>query len=161
MSLPAIVRPAAEFGLAARTLSGVSEAYRIGVAAGIGTGAAVVAAGWLARTRAGVAAALVVAVAVGILVGFLLDDWTEAVAGGAGAILGGVGATQIVRGALRRGGTTSGTGILVGLAGLGLAALAFVPVVGYVEAVGLPAFAARLRRRAPERYAGLRSLARD
>jgi len=39
--------------------------------------------------------------------------------------------------------------------------LAWVPVVGYLEAVFVPAFAARLRRRAPERYAGLRSLARD
>jgi hypothetical protein len=68
---------------------------------------------------------------------------------------------QVVRGALRRGGTTGGTGILVGLAGVGLAALALVPVVGYLEAIGIPAFAARLRRRQPERYAGLRSLARD
>src|SRR5437763_1252013 len=83
------------------------------------------------------------------------------VAGAAGGILGGLGAVQIVRGALRRGGTTSGTGILVALAGVGVAALALIPVVGYVEAVGLPAFAARLRKRAPERYAGLRTLARD
>jgi hypothetical protein len=42
-----------------------------------------------------------------------------------------------------------------------VAALAFVPVVGYLEALALPAFAARLRRRAPERYAGLRTLAKD
>ena len=41
------------------------------------------------------------------------------------------------------------------------AALAWVPVVGYVEALTLPWVAARIRRRAPERYAGLRSLARD
>jgi hypothetical protein len=147
--------------LAATTLSGVWEAYRIGVAAGIGVGAAVLAVGWLARSRAGIAAAFVAAAAVGGVVGFLIDDWSEAVAGVVGAILGGVGAAQIVRGALRRGGTTGGTGILVGLAGIGLAALALVPVVGYIEAVGIPAFAARLRRRQPERYAGLRSLARD
>ena len=50
---------------------------------------------------------------------------------------------------------------LVGLASLVLAALALVPVVGYLEAVALPAVAARARRRRPERYAGLRSLARD
>jgi hypothetical protein len=68
---------------------------------------------------------------------------------------------QIVRGALRRGGTTGGTGILVGLAGLGVAALALIPVVGYLEAFALPALGTRVRRRAPERYAGLRSLARD
>jgi hypothetical protein len=147
--------------LPATTLIGMWEAYRIGVAAGIGAGAAVVAAGWLARSRAGVAGAIVVGAIIGVLVGFLIDDWTEAVAGAVGAVLGGLGAVQIVRGALRRGGTTGGTGILVGLAGVGLAALALIPVVGYLEAIGIPAFAARLRRRQPERYAGLRSLARD
>jgi hypothetical protein len=41
-----------------------------------------------------------------------------------------------------------------------VAALAFVPVVGYLEAVVVPALAARLRRRTAERYAGLRSLAK-
>jgi hypothetical protein len=147
--------------LAATTLSGVWEAYRIGVAAGIGAGASVLVAGWLARNRGGSTAAIAAGVVVGILVGFLIDDWTEAVAGAAGALLGGIGAVQIVRGALRRGGTAGGTGILVGLAGLGVAALALVPVVGYLEAIALPALAARLRRRAPDRYAGLRTLARD
>jgi hypothetical protein len=42
-----------------------------------------------------------------------------------------------------------------------LAVLALVPLLGYVEAVALPALAARLRRRSPETYAGLRTLARD
>jgi hypothetical protein len=42
-----------------------------------------------------------------------------------------------------------------------LAALAWIPAAGYVEATLVPAFAARLRRGAPERYAGLRSLAKD
>jgi hypothetical protein len=42
-----------------------------------------------------------------------------------------------------------------------LAALAWIPIVGYLEAVVVPALAARLRGRMPERYAGLRSLARD
>jgi hypothetical protein len=41
-----------------------------------------------------------------------------------------------------------------------LAGLAFVPVVGYIEAVLVPALAARARRRAGERYAGLRTLAK-
>jgi hypothetical protein len=136
------------------------EAYRIGVAAGIGAGAAVVAAGWLAGTRAGGVVSLLLGVAVGILVGFALDGWTEAVGGAAGGLLGGLGAVQIVRGALRRGGTTGGTGVLVTVAGVGVAALALIPFVGYVEAVALPALAARLQRRSPERYAGLRTLAR-
>jgi hypothetical protein len=139
----------------------VWEWYRIGVAAGIGAGAALVAAGWLARTRVGLLATVAVGAAVGIAAGFLLDNWTEAVGGAIGGVLGGVGSVQIVRGALRRGGTTGGTGILVGLAGLGVAALALIPVVGYLEALALPALGTRVRRRAPERYAGLRSLARD
>src|SRR5262245_44523009 len=41
-----------------------------------------------------------------------------------------------------------------------VAGLAWIPVVGYLEAVALPAVAARLRRRSPERYAGLRTLAK-
>ncbi|MGE5434545.1 MAG: hypothetical protein ACM3S3_07140 [Candidatus Doudnabacteria bacterium] len=64
-------------------------------------------------------------------------------------------------GTLRRGGTVIGTGILIGLAGLAIAALALIPFLGYLEAVALPALAARARRREPERYAGLRTLARD
>jgi len=36
-----------------------------------------------------------------------------------------------------------------------------VPFLGYLEALALPALAARARRREPERYAGLRTLARD
>jgi hypothetical protein len=49
----------------------------------------------------------------------------------------------------------------VGVAALVVAALAFVPLVGYLETLALPLLAARMRRRQPERYAGLRSLARD
>ena len=37
----------------------------------------------------------------------------------------------------------------------------FVPVAGYVEAVVLPFLAVRLRRTQAERYAGLRTLAKD
>ena len=145
----------------ATTLARVWEWYRIGVAAGIGAAAALFAAGWLGRTRAAHAATVVAGAAVGVVAGLLLDDWSEAVAGAIGAILGAVGSVQLVRGALRRGGTATGTGILVGAAAIGVAALAFVPALGYLEAVAMPALAARLRRSAPERYAGLRTLARD
>ncbi len=137
------------------------EWYRIGVAAGIGAAAALFVAGWLAGTRFGLVATAVLGVGIGVGAGFLLDDWSEALSGAIGALLGTAGSVQIVRGALRRGGTRGGTGILVGAAAIGLAALAFVPVVGYLEAIGLPLYAARLRRSAPERYAGLRTLARD
>ena len=40
-------------------------------------------------------------------------------------------------------------------------ALAFVPVVGYLEALAVPLFGLRLRRNAPDKHAGLRTLARD
>jgi len=46
-------------------------------------------------------------------------------------------------------------------AALAVAALAFVPVLGYVEAVLAPVLGDRLRRRASGRYAGLRVLAKD
>jgi hypothetical protein len=137
------------------------EWYRIGVAAGVGAGAAVLAAGWLAKSRPGALLAILVAAAVGIAVGFALDDWNDAVGGATGGVLGGLGGAPLAAGTLRRGGTTAGTGILVGLAGLGVAALALVPFLGYLEALALPVLAARARRREPERYAGLRTLARD
>jgi hypothetical protein len=87
--------------------------------------------------------------------------WGDVVAGVLGGLAGALGAAQVVRGALRRGGTRGGTATLVAGAALLVAALALVPVLGYLEAVALPVLAARLRRRAPERYAGLRTLAKD
>jgi len=66
----------------------------------------------------------------------------------------------LVLGAIRRGGTKGGTAFLVAAAGVVVAVLALVPVVGYVEAVAVPLLAARIRRRRPERYAGLRTLAK-
>jgi hypothetical protein len=77
-----------------------------------------------------------------------------------GGALGMLGAAQVVRGALRRGGTGTGTAALVGITGLVLAALALVPVVGYVEGIVVPLLGLRVRRRAAERYAGLRTLAK-
>ena len=82
------------------------------------------------------------------------------VGGGAGGVVGILGASQVVRGALRRGGTDAGTAALVGIAGLVLAALALIPAVGYVEGVVVPLLGLRVRRRAAERYAGLRTLAK-
>jgi hypothetical protein len=137
------------------------EWYRIGVAAGIGVGIALVAAGWLAKSRSGALLSILIGAAAGIAVGLALGDWPEAVGGAIGGVLGGLGGAPLAAGTLRRGGTVSGTGILIGLAGLGIAALALVPFLGYLEAVALPAMAARAHRREPERYAGLRTLARD
>jgi len=105
---------------------------------------------------AAVAAAVVAAV-----IGLLVFKWDEAVGGAAGGLAGGFGAVPVVAGALRRGGTRGGLATLVGLGAVGVAALAFVPGLGYVEALALPVLGLRLRRKTPERYAGLRTLARD
>jgi hypothetical protein len=53
------------------------------------------------------------------------------------------------------------TALLVLVGAALVAALAFVPAIGYAEALALPALGMRLRRRAGKRYAGLRTLARD
>ena len=50
---------------------------------------------------------------------------------------------------------------LSAVAAVVFAAVAWIPVVGYLEATLVPALAVRLRGRAGERYAGLRSLAKD
>jgi len=135
--------------------------YWIGVCAGLGVGIGVLLAGMLAGTRTALAAGLLLAAGAGVALGFALGQWDEAVGGGAGGALGSIGAAQLVAGSLRRGGARLGTAVFVGLAALVLVALAWIPVVGYLEATLVPLLAARLRGRAPERYAGLRSLARD
>jgi len=139
----------------------VGSWYWIGVCAGLGVGIGVLLAALFGASRALLAAALVLAAGAGVVVGFALGQWDEAVGGGAGGALGSLGAAQLVAGTLRRGGTRLGTALFIGAAAVLLAALAWIPGVGYVEATVVPALAARLRGRVPERYAGLRSLARD
>jgi hypothetical protein len=131
--------------------------YTIGVAAGLGVAVGILAAGFI-RNRWAV---VVLAALVGLGLGLLVENWQEAVAGFVGGFLGGLGAWPVVSGALRRGGTRGGLAILVTIGAVIAAALAFVPIVGYVMAVVLPAFGLRMRSREPERHAGLRTLARD
>lgn len=131
--------------------------YWIGVCAGLGAAIGVLALGVLLDVRIAVPVAVVVAA----VVGWLLGDWAGVVAGGVGSVLGVLGASPTVRGALARGGTRGGTALLVGAAALVLAAISFVPVLGYLIALALPVLGARLRRRQGERHAGLRILARD
>ena len=131
--------------------------YTIGILVGLGASIGVAATATLRRALAGVAVAAVVAGAIGLIFG----QWDEAVGGVVGAACGAIGSAPLVRGTLRRGGTRGGTALLLTLAALVGAALAFVPVLGYLEAVAVPALGARLRSRAPDRHAGLRSLARD
>jgi hypothetical protein len=134
--------------------------YAIGLVLGLAVGAGVIAAGALARTLGGILVGGVAAAAIGIAVGLVAGGALPPVAGGLGGALGMLGAAQVVRGALRRGGTGTGTAALVGITGLVLAALALVPVVGYVEGIVVPLLGLRVRRRAAERYAGLRTLAK-
>jgi hypothetical protein len=135
--------------------------YWIGVCAGLGVAAGVLLAGLFAGTRIALTAALVLAVGVGVAIGFGLGQWDEAIGGGAGGAIGALGAAQLVVGTLRRGGARFGTALFIGIAAVVLAAIAWIPIAGYLEAAVVPALAARLRGRAAERYAGLRSLARD
>lgn len=134
--------------------------YSIGVFAGLGVALGIAAAGAFGGRRYALVAPFLAA-AVGVALGIVFADAEEAAAAGVGGVLGAAGALQLVRGALGRGGTRFGTALLVLLAAVVAAALAFVPLLGYVEAVAVPALGVRLRKRAGERYAGLRTLARD
>jgi hypothetical protein len=134
--------------------------YTIGLCLGVGVGAGVLAAGLFARGIPGIVVAAVGGAATGALVGLLVGGSAQVVAGVVGGVLGAIGAAQVVVGALRRGGTKGGVAFLVAGAGIVVALLALVPVVGYAAAVAVPALGARLRRRFPERYAGLRTLAK-
>jgi hypothetical protein len=131
--------------------------YTIGILAGLGTAIGVACTGALRRALIGLVAAVVVSVAIG----FAFTGWGQALAGAVGAVCGSLGSAPIVSGTLRRGGTRGGTATLLALGSLVGAGLAFVPVVGYLEAIAVPVLGARLRRRSPDRHAGLRTLARD
>ena len=131
--------------------------YTIGIFVGLGTSVGLAATAVAGRALIG----LVVGAVVGVALGLVFGDWEEAVGGLVGAVCGALGSGPLVAGTLRRGGTRAGTSILLGLVALVGAALAFIPVVGYLEAVAVPIVGARLRRRSPDTHAGLRTLARD
>ena len=135
--------------------------YTIGLALGLGTALGVLFAGLLSATPLGRAAAVVLAGAAGALAGALIEDWTEIGAGAIAGLLGAAAAAIVVSGALRRGGTRGGLALIVAAIAVGLAALSFVPLAGYLVAVAVPVLALRLRRTQSERYAGLRTLAKD
>jgi hypothetical protein len=137
--------------------------YWIGVATGLGVGAGIVLGALVPGGRIVVTAAIAAAlgVAAGIGIGLLVGGWAEATGGAIGGFLGALSSVPIVAGALRAGGTRLGVLVIVVLAGLVVASLAFIPGFGYAEAVLVPAFAHRVRRRGRQRYAGLRILAKD
>ena len=134
--------------------------YSIGLFAGLGVALGVAAAGVFGGRRFALAAPFLAAV-IGVALGIALSGAPQAAAAGVGGFLGGVGALELVRGALGRGGTSLATALLVLGAAVVVAGLAFVPIVGYIELVAVPALGMRLRKRAGKRYAGLRTLARD
>ena len=135
--------------------------YTIGLALGLGVACGVVLAALLAASRAGRIAAIVLAAVAGAGAGYLVEDWEELAAGAVAGPVAAAAAVVFVAGALRRGGTRGGLAAILGGVALALAALAFVPAVGYLEAIAVPVLAARLRRTQGDRYAGLRSLAKD
>ena len=137
----------------------MADVYWIGVFLGLGLGVGILFAGVLGATRAGLLVAIALAAVVGFALGIWLGDEPDAAAGAIGGLFGAVSAGEIVRGALRRGGARLGTALLVAAAAAAVAVLALVPLVGYLEFLALPFLAIRLRRRQPERYAGLRTLA--
>jgi len=131
--------------------------YTIGVMVGLGTAVGIALSAALRRLPV----ALAVAAVVGAVIGLLVWGWPQAIGGAIGAACGVAGAMPLVVGTLRRGGTRGGTATLLGVGALIAAALAFVPILGYLEAVVVLVLGARLRRRAPQTHAGLRTLARD
>jgi hypothetical protein len=104
--------------------------YTIGLALGIGAALGVLFAGLLSSTPLGRIAAIVLAGLAGALAGFLIEDWSEVVAGAVGGVLGAASAVVIVSGAFRRGGTRGGLALIVAAVAAGLAGLAFVPGAG-------------------------------
>jgi hypothetical protein len=134
--------------------------YSIGVFAGLGVALGVAGAGALGGRRFALAGPFLAA-AIGVALGIGFGGAAQAAAAGVGGILGGAGALELVRGALGRGGTPLATALLVLVAAVVLAGLAFAPIVGYVELVAVPALGMRVRKHAGKRYAGLRTLARD
>ena len=135
------------------------EAYWIGLFLGVGIGLGGIVAGLLAPRRALLAPVAILAAAAGAALGYALQGWAEAIAGGIGGVIGALAAAFLVAGTLGRGGTRGGTSALVVGSGVVLAGLAFIPVVGYLEAAAVPLLTVRARRRKPDRYAGLRTLA--
>jgi hypothetical protein len=131
--------------------------WTIGILVGLGTSIGVAATGALRRAIVGALLAAIVAIAIGLVFG----QWDEAVGGFVGALCGAFGCAPLVSGTLRRGGTRGGTAALLAAASIVGAILAFAPVVGYLEAIAVPVLGWRLRRRSPDRHAGLRTLAKD
>jgi hypothetical protein len=138
----------------------VDDWYLIGVTLGLGIAAGVLFAGILAGLSFGWITSTLGALAVGVVAGLLVHDWTGAGGGVVGALIGTFSTAVVVRGALRSGATIGGTAVILIGAAVAVALIALIPAAGYVLAVVLPVVAVRRARSEPERYAGLRTLAK-
>ena len=134
--------------------------YSIGVTLGLALGIGVILSGLLSVNTVGVGAAVLLGAAAGLGLGYMIGDTAETIAGGIGGLLGALSAAAVVVGAMRRGATRIGVAAYVGVVGILIGLVAFIPIAGYVVAVALPLLAARLRGREAARFAGLRTLAK-
>ena len=139
--------------------------YWIGVSTGFGAAAGILMSGLPFRRTVPFTDALG-ALAIGGVVGLSVagphrGHWSDVAASAVGCLAAYLGAAIIVAGAFRRGGTRLGLAVLMfGIAFIA-GGIALIPAAGFVEAIALPALAFQLRRMQPERYAGLRTLAKD
>jgi len=155
------VKPAASTR-PATTLLAVGPWYWLGVALGLGVAIGVAIGALLAPLRgAPLLSAALAALGGYALAALLILGPVTALAGAAGGISGGCCSAELARRTLRRGGTRGATAILLLGAALTAAALAFVPALGYIETVLTGILALRLGRGGGDRFAGLRTLARD
>ncbi len=141
-------------------LAAVGSWYTIGLCLGLGLGLSVAITGVLGSNVIGIGAAAIVGAVLGGAIGIGIGGTAETVAGAIGGILGALAAATVVTGALRRGATRFGVGAYMGALGALVCLVALIPLAGYVLAVVLPVFAARMRGRQAARFAGLRTLAK-
>ena len=144
------------------TLRAVVFWYWLGVVLGLGVALGIAIGALLAPFRGAIPLSSLVAAIGGYTLAFAFFlGPVAALSGAAGGIVGGWGSAVLARRTLSRGGTRGATAILLLTAALVAGALAFVPVLGYLETVLLGILALRLSRGGGDRFAGLRTLARD
>ncbi len=131
--------------------------YTIGATLGASVGLGVLLAGLFGPTRKGLVGALAIGIALTVAFGLGLAT-AVLIACTIGVAVGVLSGYVVVQGALRRGGTRLGVAGFMTIGGLLLMLVAGIPAAGYLVAVGVPLYAARIRLRQPARFAGLRSL---
>lgn len=134
--------------------------YWLGVVAGLGVALGAAFAGPAAPLKGGMLAAALLAAAAGYALALVFVGAVAALGGAAGGAAGAFAAARLCRRTLDRGGTRAATAALLVVGAVALGGLAWVPVLGYVEVVAVSILGLRLGR-GGDRFAGLRTLARD